>query len=302
MKKIVLFSFVYLFTLSGYSCDICGCGLGNYYIGMVPQFNGSFFGVRYHYRAFHTQIAADKTQFSNDYFNTVELWGGLNIGKRWQVLAFVPYSFNKQISDDGVTKSNGLGDIATLVNYSLLEKTTVNKHNKLVFQQLWIGAGIKAPTGTSAIDPSAADIVALANSQLGSGSTDFLFNAAYTMRINKIGFTTNSSYKINTRNKESYHFGNRFSSNNFFHYSIKKGNATIIPNIGFLYEHSMANKLNNAAVAQTGGFAGMGAAGVEVSFKKISVGFNAQAPVFQDYAEGQTQTRFRSMVHVTFAL
>src|SRR5437764_8582770 len=97
-----------------------------------------------------------------------------------------------------------MGDIAAIVNYSLFEKSSLNKHNQLVFQQLWLGGGIKLPTGKSAIDPTDPDIVALANSQLGSGSTDFILNSAYTIRINNVGFTTNLSYKINTQNKDKY--------------------------------------------------------------------------------------------------
>jgi hypothetical protein len=97
MKKLVSAFLILFLTFSGRACDICGCGLGNYYIGIVPQFNKSFFGVRYHYRQFHTQIKNDETQFSNDYFQTIELWGGVNLGKKWQVLFFLPFNFNKQI-------------------------------------------------------------------------------------------------------------------------------------------------------------------------------------------------------------
>src|SRR5947209_730116 len=164
MKKFFLLITIILITCTANACDICGCGLGNYYIGMLPQFDRSFIGMRYHYMHFHTQLANDKTQFSNDYFQSTEIWGGMNIGKRLQVLAFIPYSFNKQISDDGLRKSNGLGDIALLVNFPLLEKSSLNKNNKLVFQELKIGGGIKLATGKSEIDPSASDIVALANS------------------------------------------------------------------------------------------------------------------------------------------
>jgi hypothetical protein len=269
---------------------------------MVPKFDNAFFGVRYQYRTFHTQIAGDKTQFSNDYFQTIELWGGLNLGKRWQVLAFVPYNINKQVSDDGKKRSNGLGDIAAIINYSLVEKTSLTRNNKLIFQQVWVGAGIKAPTGISSIDPGATDIIALANSQLGSGSTDFLLNTAYTIKINKTGFTTNLGYKINTKNKENYMFGNRFSVNSFIHYSINRHRATLIPNLGILYEHANANKLSGQNVDQTNGYATLGAAGMEISLKKLSIGFNIQAPLKQDFASGQTKAKFRTMLHFTFAL
>ena len=300
MKKVIAFFLILMISVSTRACDICGCGLGNYYLGMVPQFNNSFFGVRYHYRQFHTQIKNDATQFSNDYFQTIEMWGGVNIGKKLQVLFFLPYNSNKQISDDGTHKMNGIGDIAIMINYSLLEKTSMNQKNQLVYQQLMVGAGIKLATGKSEIDPGAPDIIALANSQLGTGSTDILINAAYTLRINKAGFTTNLNYKLNSSNKENYQFGNRFSSTTFFFYLMKSGGVTLTPNAGILYEHSGVNKLNKMNVDETGGYMVAAAAGLEFSFRKITVGFNVQVPMAQDFASGQTRSKLRTMAHISF--
>jgi hypothetical protein len=283
------------------ACDICGCGLGNYYFGLVPQFGKGFFGVRYHYLRYHTQIFDNNTQFSNDYFQTTELWGGFNIGKRLGILAFVPYSFNKQVSDDGIKKDKGIGDIAFVINYTLLEKSSLNRNNKIVFQELKIGAGVKLPTGKSDIDPTATDIIALANSQLGSGSTDFILNAGYTIRIDKLGFTTNMNYTINTKSKEDYRFGNRFSSNNLVFYSLQSKSITFTPNAGILYENSASNKLKAVKVDQTGGYATLAVAGLEVNIKNISIGFNIQTPIAQNYASGQTTTKLRALSHVTFA-
>src|SRR5215475_8536802 len=108
-----IFYLVVFLTISSstMACDICGCGGGNFYMGLLPNFKSKFIGVRYHYSQYHTVLANDQTQFSHNYYNAVELWGGWNIGKKWQVLAFVPYYFNRQADDDGVTYKNGLGDV-----------------------------------------------------------------------------------------------------------------------------------------------------------------------------------------------
>lgn len=284
------------------ACEICGCGLGNYYLGIFPQFSHRFAGIRYQFHQFKTRLADDPTQFSNDFYQTYELWTGWNFGKKWRVMAFLPFNINHQISDEGTDNKSGLGDIAILANYKLLDKTGKEGNNHII-QQLWLGGGFKLPTGKFEIDPMDADMAAMANTQLGSGSTDVMFNAIYNLHINKIGISTTAAYKINTNNKDDYQFGNKFSANTFVSYSASapKANLVITPNVGLLYEHSSGNKLNNVKVNLTGGNLLLAAAGAEFGFNKVTVGFNAQLPMSQNFADNQTKSKIKGMVHVTFA-
>ena len=297
MKKFLLICFLAGSINQTFACDICGCSSGNYFIGPFPQFRKHFFGTRYSFRSFHTRLANDATQFSNDFYQTLEFWGGYNISKKWQVLTFIPYNINRQSSDDGIKKNNALGDISIIINYDLLNARKGDKHDNRISQQLWIGGGIKIPTGKFSVDAN--DIVPTANNQAGSGSVDFILNAMYTYHINDWGINTNMNYKIN-RSADQFKFGNRFSSSAFVFYSVSKPTTTFNPNLGVLYENLSSSKLNKFKVDGTDGNALLASAGMEINFAKMAIGFNTQLPVTQNFSNNQTSTRIRGMAHVTF--
>ena len=269
---------------------------------MLPDFKTKFIGIRYHYMQYYTQLAADHSQFSHNYYNTVEAWTGWNIGRKWQVLAFVPYYYNKQMDDDGASSKSGLGDVTLLVNYQLMHTRKTNDHNNTVEQSLWIGAGVKLPTGTFKLDVSDPNTtVADINAQIGTGSTDFLLNVMHNIRINQFGINNSLNYKINTTNRSDYKYGNKFTANSISYYRFRVHGVAIAPNAGIIYEHTKQNTLIKEKVDFTGGYAVSALAGVEFTFNKIAIGFNMQKPFSQEYAGGQTRMQFRGMAHVTLA-
>jgi hypothetical protein len=303
VKKLIVF-IAGLFILSATdACPICGCGVGNFYMGLLPNFKSRFIGLRYQFMSYHTQIAGDATQHGNDFYKTAELWSGWNIGSKWQLLSFIPYHFNNQNTDDGINRQNGIGDVSLLVNYKLLDTHNVFKNNNLSSQQLWIGGGVKLPTGKYHVDLNSPDAnLGDVNSQMGTGSVDFLLNAAYNVRINSFGINTSLNYKINTTNNDHYNFGNRFSANSFGYYQTHIHKLMIMPNAGLLYEHAAGNSLSSQKVNQTGGYVALAATGVELGYKKINVGMNVQMPFSQNFAEGQTTAKTRGLAHITFTL
>lgn len=281
------------------ACDICGCSSGNYFIGPYPQFSKYFFGMRYSFRSFHSRIADDATQYSKDFYQTAELWGGYKIGKKWQLLAFVPYNINRQSSDDGIHKSNGPGDITVMANYMLLNTRKVNKKKHRITQQLWIGGGVKLPTGK--FSPDMEEMIPTANNQAGTGSVDFIVNVMHTYHINNWGLNSNINYKIN-RSADNYKFGNRLSSSVFIFHSLYKGKTVFNPNLGLLYENLSGNTLSKVKVEDTGGQALLGATGLEINRGRVAIGFNAQLPISQNFSNQQTTIKIRGMAHLTFSL
>lgn len=185
-KYIVLLLFVMGFGSVAKACDICGCGVGSYYLGILPEYNKRFIGLRYQYKTLTTHLgpSGERSPLTADEtYQSTELWGGWNIGTRFRVLAFVPYNFNKRESQTGDGDKRGLGDIAVMGYFKLFDNmNTVS--DRLLVQSLWIGAGVKAPTGRYEPSERLAVQESPNNFQLGTASTDFTVNAAYDIRYN----------------------------------------------------------------------------------------------------------------------
>ncbi|HKJ41347.1 MAG TPA: hypothetical protein VKA27_04600 [Sunxiuqinia sp.] len=296
MKKLILGLFLSLFLQPTFACDLCGCNSGNYFIGPLPQFTSHFASIRYSFQKYKTVLQNDASQFSNDRYQTAELMLGTRIKNKWQLLAFIPYSKSKLESDDGINSHSGLGDITLNGNYNLFDKMTLNKDTNTVDQQLWVGAGIKLPTGKFNVDEE--EIVSSANSQPGSGSVDFLVNALYTLQIKSWGLNVNANFKIN-QSADHFKFGNRFTPTAFLFRNFHIGALTVSPNLGMLYEHFAANVFNDEKVADTGGYNLFSSAGIELRYNRLAIGGSAQMPVSSDLSSGQTKAKGRGMLHLS---
>ena len=285
-----------------FACSICGCGGGNVYLGLLPDFHRQFFGVRYQYSAYHTQLLSDPAQFSNNFYNEIELWGGMSIGKKIRLLGFVPYYQNKQVDDDGISRTNGLGDISIIGQYQMFHVYSPVDKKTLIEQQLWLGGGLKLPTGAFSLNTLDSNTtVADINAQLGTGSTDFLVTGIYSLRVNKIIFNVSASYKINTPNRNGYRYGNKFNSNFLVQYRFAGKKSSFSPNLGVGYENVANNTLEKKTVEFTGSRVTTAIAGVEYSINKIGLGVNAQIPLSQSFAGGQTRLGVKAMMHISFA-
>jgi len=293
-----------LMSFHAYSCDVCGCGVGNYYFGIMPQYHKNFLGLRYRYRTFTSHVG--ESQYSQslygneETFQSTEIWARFYPLPKIQVLAFIPMNFNKQYENGtGVTHNlQGLGDASLFVNYNLINNTSDT--NSIVKHNLLSGGGIKLPTGKYKFDESDKQNVNNANFQLGSGSVDFMLNLVYTIRYKKVGLSTDITYKINTVNKNNYQFGNRVSGGVNLFFLQKIGEITIMPTAGIFLEKAFYDYKRNVTVYQTGGTATLGSAGVETYFKNFAIGFNFQKPISQNLSDGLSIAHDRATVHVTY--
>lgn len=302
LKKISLLLFL-LSPLSLLACDICGCGVGSYYIGILPEYNKRFVGLRYQYKQLQTHLGpqSNVTPLTTDEtYQTAELWGGWNFGKKFRVLAFVPYNFNERSSQAVSGSKNGLGDIAVMGYYNLFTKST-SLSSKLLVHSLWLGAGVKAPTGKYEPSERLAVTETPNNFQLGTASTDFTLNAAYDVRLNDLGVNLNVNYKVNTENKYEYRYGNKLTTNALLYYKFRLFHKlTLAPNAGILYETADKDIENSKyEVDVSGGHSASLVTGFELAMNKFSVGANYQTIVSQELANQRAKAGNRLMLHIS---
>lgn len=306
MKKI--FAVIIFLCSAGYSiaCDICGCGVGSSYIGILPEFHSKIFGVRYRYSSLLTHIGLDGVNTyltSREHYRTAELWGGWNITPRIRLMATIPVNFNERINQGERFTKSGIGDISVSGFYQLINSRKTLHNDKLLVQSLLLGAGVKLPTGkyNPADKSNTNDNANLF--QLGTGSVDFMLNAMYDVRLQDAGINMMASYKINTTNKYDYAYGNKLNLSTQAYYKFRiKQKVVLAPNAGVLYETARKDMDGYYAADISGGNILMGTIGVETGFKKIAIGANWQTPFSQNLANGFVKAGNRVMVHVAFAL
>ncbi len=295
---------LFFLLLSSYAqaCDICGCGAGSNYLGILPDFSTRIAGLRYRYNHVLTHVGPGGSSSyltTKEQYHTSELWGGWTFGSRVRVMASVPLSYNTKSSQEENASKAGLGDISLQGFYRLVS----SKHNlgtSLLVQDLWLGGGIKLPTGK--YEPLDNDESGKSANlfQLGTGSFDFMLTGMYDIRLQDAGLNLSASYKMNTTNKYEYNYGNKLSGSAQLYYKFRiKQVATLAPNAGLAYERSGKDLDDGYGVFSSGGYLCSGTLGVELQYKKVAIGGNWQPPLAQQLAMEVVKARSKMMLHVS---
>jgi hypothetical protein len=297
-----IYSFLLTLLLApviSHACDICGCANSGSYFGLMPQSNKSVIGIRYNYLNFTTHPASQVLR-TEEKFNVTELYARFFPIKRVQIMAFLPYRMDQQITTSGTKKQNGFGDMTILANYNILN-TLMDRENSSKFTHtLMIGGGIKLPTGRFKYDENDVLQVANANFQPGTGSTDFILNAFYTVNLDQWGLGFNVSRKFNTTNSQEYHFGNQLYGTMDLYRSFKVGKMTLTPTVGLYAEQSARGTKNDVVLDETGGRQLNGTVGVNLFSNRWTLGINGQKPIAQKSNSGHVVAKERILVQVGF--
>lgn len=303
MKKIfVVIIIILALPLLSPACDTCGCNEVNRYTSILPYFRDHVLGFQYRYSSLYSQVSAGGSITSAlAQYNAVELWGGWNITHKIRIMGSIPYKF-EELNNQAATKSkNGWGDISLLGYYELINNKHTIDSKKLRAQNLWFGAGVELPTGK--YDPGDKPMLSGNPYQLGSGSTDVVFNVVYDLCLRNVELNGSSTYKINTVNKYEYEYGNYFNikAQVYYKFYIKR-TITVAPDIGVQFENFQHSVDNEKWDETASGNLLTGNIGVESNFKRMTIGGNFQIPLQQNLGKGLIEVNNRYIVHLSFTL
>jgi hypothetical protein len=119
-KKIMIYASILLYNYTVKACDICGCAGGGSTLGLLPQIQKNYIGLRYSHQKFKTH---HDNESSSETMDLTELWAQYFIHPKVQLGIVVPYALKTQSIENQKTTINGLGDISITLNYKLLAKT-----------------------------------------------------------------------------------------------------------------------------------------------------------------------------------
>ncbi|TXB62593.1 transporter [Phaeodactylibacter luteus] len=297
MKRLFLLSLLFLGILGhGKACDACGCSMSPGYAGLLPQLGGHYIGFWWQhqqYRTFPDLSFEPGASPQTEYFNSLEVRGRWQAGRKWQLTAILPYAYHLR-QEDGTPKTvSGLGDLTLMAHYALW--SSPDSTYSLFRHRLSLGAGAKAPTGR--FETPGPNEVANPNFQVGTGSWDALANLSYTLRYERWGLNVDATARFNGESSSTYRFGNRFSGLASVFTLRQHGRLQLMPNAGLMYEAAELDTERGYFRTQTGGRAWLANAGLEAFLGNLNLGIAWSLPLRQDWNNGLVDARQRAAVH-----
>ena len=307
MKNIAaLATALFLLALSSEAHNGGGCcTMSGNYLGIMPQYQKNFVGIRYNTRSYtmpamymdHGQGPMLHNPEATDRFRSMELWDRFYPTRRMQVMATLPYVSNFSIAGSTSAQAAGIGDATLLANYAVA--ATSDSALWRTKHRLQLGGGVKLPTGRYRNTENGSLLATPANFNPGTGTLDLLATVQYTIRLNQWGLNTDFFYKFNSENKDGYRFGNQYNSSCQLFYWQKIKQVSVLPAAGIYHEKALANALHGHTLAKPDGSTTFSTCGLDIYYKNAAIGGTWQRPFQRQHAEGGMIKNDRAAMHLT---
>lgn len=278
-------------------CDACGCSANGGSMGFSSMLNNNFIGIRYINQKYTTKEGVfNNSPWTNENFNTTQIWARIPVSDKIQITALVPFHFNDRELITGKERIQGLGDSTIMGMYSVFE---THSDSTTVDHKFQLGGGIKVPSGkynsanNGTLNPSF---------QLGTGSWDYLLVSEYVLKKDKFGLNTVLSYTFKTENQQHYQFGNQFNYGSTLFYLLDLNKIKIVPQAGISGEVYNSNQQFKQEVSDTKGEIVFGKFGLEIGKNKFSFGANLMLPISQNLTGGNVESKYRFSLNLNYQL
>lgn len=287
--KYIFFATAILWAYSSKACDLCGGGSYNSNIGLWPNGNNHFVGIKSQGSSYHTRFHGGSGE-SKDVFLNTELWGRFLINSNWMITACLPLQTVWRNSTDYKSQYQSLGDASVSIAYSKQLGKDDKKNNQTT--TIYLAAGIKSPTGSQSLQ--AEGIMLPPGLQPGSGSWDGLAMAVCNRFYANWGFGSELSARIARPNQEHYQLGHRLGATVKSYFKPEVQFADIWMSAGCDFEYNGPEKFYGDPVSDTGGTSVLANLGVNwISSNGLNIGIFGQLPVFQNLNQGMTRSSMR---------
>lgn len=285
------------------ACDMCACGAGSNYSGIIPNFSKNLIGIRYQHQS--SDYISNTVNFNGssaveaDIYQRADLYFRYYASKRIQLLAFVPYQIHQRIESLRSTTITGVGDINALVYYTFYN--TGDSLGKTHKHTWYAGGGVKLPTGLyQQRDETKAMLPSLF--QIGTGAYAFSIQNIYTYRYKNVGINTNLQYRYNLKNELGFKLGNQIIANANVFYLKKFTSFSLLPSIGFLFDSIEENENFDLKNPTTGGYANIVSIGLDTYYKRFVFQVMAFGIANQNLSVAMPQNRWKLTFGIAYFL
>lgn len=300
MKRIYFFIFTTVSLSGAFACDLCNC-----YLTITPNDHKNAIGFRYRFSSYegagdHSMMMAKILHGGSEVkeeYRTYEMWLRYYPVPKIQMEFVIPFRYNRSIEEGMPDHTlNGMGDLIVLTHYELIR--TFPMGPDAFKQRLYVGGGIKIPTGEydkktgGEFDP---------HLQTGTGSLDFMMSALYLVKYRQTGAKASVNYSMNRKNRNDFTFANRLNLSSAVFYQLTIGDFIWMPSLGVYFEQAKKDKQNNIALENTGGTMWLGAAGTDLYYKSYALNFSYQTPLKQTIGAEQAKNQGRFIIGMTYS-
>ncbi len=276
------------------ACNTCGCSASGTDFGMLQTWGLHTIGMQYRLDRFDNGFT-DEGLKSSDFLSTWNLNGIWSPSDRWQLQAQIPLRLQTRVTGQERNSRFGPGDSWVVGRYALWVSNPDSADTR---SWISLGGGLKLPTGEFRPDQDNQGLPV--NSQLGTGSVDFLAELRAQVSREAWSFQAEAAFRYNLENAEEYRFGQQVTGALDARWYLPDEERRFGLLGGLYGEYFGKDSQHRYWRNDTGGRGLFATAGAFGSIGSWSAAIRYRAPLAQEYADGKVKALGPADVNLTY--